>query len=131
MKRELRNSEMKSVPGISNLTPTPLGPPPPPVPSDRRLKRDINPLARLPDGTKLYSFSYLWSETAYVGVMAQDLLGDPQRADAVSKLPNGYYAVDYHKIGLRMATLEDWNALGFEAVAATTGPPEAAETRVA
>ena len=77
----------------------------PPVESDRRLKRDITALGRLADGTKLYSFRYLWSETTYVGVMAQDLLDDPDRADAVVTLPNGYLGVDYGRLGLNMVTL--------------------------
>ena len=74
-------------------------------PSDRRLKRDITALGQLADGTKLYSFKYLWSETTHVGVMAQDLLGDPDRADAVVTLPNGYLGVDYGRLGLNMVTL--------------------------
>ncbi|MCY3013068.1 MAG: hypothetical protein NT171_00005, partial [Planctomycetota bacterium] len=39
--------------------------------SDSRLKKDISPLGKLPNGLTLYRFRYLWSETLYVGVMAQ------------------------------------------------------------
>ena len=87
--------------------------------SDRRLKRDIKPLAELNEGTKLYGFKYLWSETDYVGVMAQDLLNDPQRAKAVSKQPNGFYVVDYQQLGLQMVTLETWVDAGIDAVLLT------------
>lgn len=95
--------------------------------SDRRLKRDIKPLAELNDGTKLYSFKYLWSETDHVGVMAQDLLNDPQQAKAVSKQPNGFYVVDYRQLGLQMVTLETWADAGIDSVFL----PVAEEGRVA
>lgn len=42
--------------------------------SDRRLKRDIRHVATRSDGLRLYAFKYLWDDTTYVGVMAQDLL---------------------------------------------------------
>jgi outer membrane immunogenic protein len=45
----------------------------PPVPSDRRLKRDVVLIARLDDGLGLYRYRYLWSDTTYVGVMAQEV----------------------------------------------------------
>jgi hypothetical protein len=41
---------------------------PPPAPSDSRLKRDVRLVATLDDGQKIYSFKYIWSEAAYVGV---------------------------------------------------------------
>lgn len=78
--------------------------------SDIRLKRDIKHVATRADGLKLYSFRYLWDDTAYVGVMAQDLLADPARADAVHMDKSGYYTVDYGELGLTMKTLEEWLA---------------------
>src|SRR5258708_37967197 len=38
--------------------------------SDRRLKRNIVPLARLESGLGLYRYRYVWSDQVYVGVMA-------------------------------------------------------------
>ncbi|TAL26999.1 MAG: tail fiber domain-containing protein [Alphaproteobacteria bacterium] len=73
---------------------------PPPGPSDQRLKRDIKPLTVTDNGIKVYSFRYLGDDRMFSGVLAQDLLQDPETADAVSKDENGYYSVDYAKLGL-------------------------------
>ncbi len=45
----------------------------PGFPSDARLKRDIVLVGRLDDGLGLYRYRYLWSDTVYVGVMAQEV----------------------------------------------------------
>lgn len=84
--------------------------------SDARLKRDIRLLTMREDGLRLYSFKYLWSDEEYVGLMAQDLLADPSRMDAVKPIGNGFYGVNYAALGLRMTTLADWQAHGMEAV---------------
>lgn len=84
--------------------------------SDMRLKRDIEYLATLGNGIKLYSFRYLWDETVRVGVMAQDILGDPVHEQAVVLMPNGFYGVNYKMLGLKMTTLTDWNARGIASV---------------
>jgi len=76
--------------------------------SDRRLKRDIAPIAVTDSGIQLYSFKYLWSDQVYVGVMAQDLLKHPQWKEAVITKQNGFYAVNYSKLGLEMTTLEQY-----------------------
>jgi len=81
--------------------------PPPPF-SDNRLKTDIVHLATLENGIRLYSFQYLWSNTTYVGVMAQDLLSNPEFIGAVKLIPGNYYAVDYAALGLKMITLDEW-----------------------
>lgn len=85
-------------------------------PSDIRLKRDIHLLATLDGGMKIYSFKYLWSDTAYVGVMAQDLLANPAWRDAVVTSSNGFYAVKYGALGLKMVTLEEWQAQGLASI---------------
>jgi hypothetical protein len=87
-----------------------------PPASDIRLKRDIHLLATLDSGLKIYSFKYLWSDTAYVGVMAQDLLANSAWRDAVVTMPNGFYAVNYEELGLRMVTLDEWREQGLAAV---------------
>jgi len=86
----------------------PLPTAPPPAASDIRLKRDITQLALLDNGIALYSFRYFWSDQVYVGVMAQQVAAiAPQ---AVVMQPNGYLAVYYDRLGLKMQTLEEWQA---------------------
>ncbi len=85
-------------------------------PSDRRLKRDIALLATMANGMKLYAFRYNWSDTIYVGLMAQDLLVNRDWRGAVVRQPSGYYAVNYAMLGLRMTTLDDWKRNGLGAV---------------
>ena len=80
-----------------------------PDPSDIRLKRDIVELVALENGIKLYSFRYLWEDTVYVGVMAQDLLEHESYKDAVVIQQSGFYAVHYERLGLQMITLEEWH----------------------
>lgn len=87
-----------------------------PMVSDRRLKRDITLLATLANGMNIYSFRYLWSDTAYVGVMAQELLAKPQWRRAAVRQANGYFAVNYAALGLRMTTLADWKRDGVASV---------------
>lgn len=84
--------------------------------SDMRLKRDIRYLATLENGIRLYAFRYLWDETLYVGVMAQELLREPRLSEAVIKTESGYYRVDYAQLGLRMAPIEEWREKGVAAV---------------
>jgi opacity protein-like surface antigen len=79
--------------------------------SDIRLKRDITPLGRLDDGLELYSFRYLWSDTVYVGVMAQEVAATMPSAVLMGE--DGYLRVDYGKLGLRMRTLAEWQSLTY------------------
>jgi outer membrane immunogenic protein len=69
------------------------------LPSDVRLKRDVNLVGRLDNGLGLYSYRYLWSADVYVGVMAQEVA--LIRPDAVQRDPlTGYLGVDYRRLGL-------------------------------
>lgn len=68
--------------------------------SDARLKHDVEYLGALPDGLKLYAFSYLGDDQRFIGVMAQDLLADARHAGAVSVGDDGYFMVDYEMLGL-------------------------------
>ena len=88
-----------------------------PLPSDARLKRDIEHVATREDGLRVYAFRYLWDDAVHVGVMAQDLLRNEAWQPSVSS-ENGYYAVDYGRLGLRMTTLDEWNAKGMNALEA-------------
>ena|SRR3974390_883596 len=77
--------------------------------SDARLKRDITLVGRLDDGLGLYRYRYLWSDTVYVGVMAQEVA--LVHHDAVVKGADGYLRVDYSRLGLRLMTEPEWEAL--------------------
>lgn len=105
MRREYMTGAMAQAQNMGGINPPPLVPPPP---SDRRLKRNIEPVGTF-NGIQLYRFQYLWSDQFYVGVMAQDLLGT-KHADALGNSFMGYYTVDYAKLGTRMYTLEEWEA---------------------
>jgi len=80
-----------------------------PVPSDARLKRDITLVARLDDGLGLYRYRYLWSDTIYVGVMAQEVALIHPDAIVRSNLDD-YLRVDYSRLGLKLMTLPEWDA---------------------
>jgi outer membrane immunogenic protein len=78
--------------------------------SDRRLKRDVTLLARLDNGLGLYRYRYLWSDTVYVGVMAQEVA--LIRPDAVVHgTLDDYLRVNYGRLGLRLMTLPEWQSL--------------------
>jgi hypothetical protein len=74
--------------------------------SDIRLKRDVALLDRLPNGPGLYRYRYLWSDTVYVGVMAQELAGSVP--DAVVTGADGYLRVDYSRLGVPLRTWDEW-----------------------
>ena len=77
--------------------------------SDIRLKRDIALLRRLDNGLGLYRYRYLWSDTVYVGVMAQEVA--LVRPDAIVRSPlDQYLRVDYARLGLKLMTLPVWDA---------------------
>jgi polysaccharide biosynthesis/export protein len=79
------------------------------VPSDIRLKRDVELLKRLDSGLGLYRYRYLWSDTVYVGVMAQEVQKlDP---DAVLRGSDGFLRVKYDRLGLRLLTWDEWVSL--------------------
>jgi hypothetical protein len=76
--------------------------------SDIRLKRDIAQLGELDSGINLYRYRYLWSDTTFVGVMAQEVAAVmPQ---AVQRGADGYLRVDYARLGLRLQTWDQWAA---------------------
>lgn len=77
--------------------------------SDRRLKIDITPLGMTESGIRIYSYRYTWSnDFTYVGVLAQDLLLSPLHKEAVTLESNGFYSVDYQRLGMQMITLSEW-----------------------
>jgi outer membrane immunogenic protein len=83
------------------------------VPSDMRLKRDIALVGHLDNGLGLYRYRYLWDDTIYVGVMAQEVAQHAPQAVLLGS--DGYLRVDYAQLGLRMQTWdmqawEKWSA---------------------
>jgi hypothetical protein len=73
-------------------------------------------LATTPNGIRIYSFRYVWSEQVHVGVMAQDLLHHPTFGAAIKLAADGYYRVNYALLGLRMVTIQEWKRNGLAAV---------------
>jgi hypothetical protein len=78
--------------------------------SDVRVKHAIAELGQLDNGLRFYRFSYLGSDQAYVGVMAQEV--EAVRPDAIVHHGDGYLRVDYDKLGFQMQTYEAWVAAG-------------------
>ena len=72
-------------------------------PSDYRLKDNITLLQEEGFGIpNIYSFNYKWdTEITWIGVMAQELL-DTGYSDAVGIDSEGFYNVDYSKLGFPM-----------------------------
>jgi hypothetical protein len=63
--------------------------------SDVRLKRDIEPLGKL-GSLVFYRYRYLWGDTRFIGVMAQDVLA--VFPHAVLRGADGFLRVDYSKL---------------------------------
>ncbi len=78
--------------------------------SDIALKHDVVLLGHLDNGLGYYRFSYLGSDKAYVGVIAQEVQAVlPQ---AVTRGSDGYLRVHYEKLGIRFRSYSDWLANG-------------------
>jgi hypothetical protein len=90
-----------------------------PLGSDIRLKHNVALLGHLANGLGFYRFSYIGSDAAYVGVMAQEV--EAVMPDAVVRGSDGYLRVFYDRLGLRMQTFDDWVAAG-EKIPATVPP---------
>jgi hypothetical protein len=78
--------------------------------SDIALKHDVVLLGHLDNGLGYYRFSYLGSDKAYVGVIAQEVQKIMPRF--VMRGDDGYLRVDYHRLGIRFLTYKDWLAAG-------------------
>ena len=78
--------------------------------SDLALKHDVVLLGHLDNGLGYYRFSYLGSDKAYVGVIAQEV--QAVMPDAVTRGRDGYLRVYYEKLGIKFRTYRDWLADG-------------------
>ena len=78
--------------------------------SDLALKHDVVLLGHLDNGLGYYRFSYLGSDKAYVGVIAQEV--QAITPDAVTRGRDGYLRVYYDRLGLKFLSYKDWLASG-------------------
>jgi hypothetical protein len=78
--------------------------------SDARLKHDIVLLDRLDNGIGLYRFIYNGGDTAFVGVLAQEV--QSAMPEAVRRARDGYLRVSYDKLGLKFESYDEWIASG-------------------
>jgi Protein of unknown function (DUF3300) len=78
--------------------------------SDIALKHDVVLLGYLANGLGYYRFSYLGSQKAYVGVMAQEV--ESVMPEAVTRGSDGYLRVYYDKLGVKFRKYSDWLAGG-------------------
>jgi hypothetical protein len=78
--------------------------------SDLALKHDVVLLGYLDNGLGYYRFSYLGSNKAYVGVIAQEV--QAVMSEAVTRGDDGYLRVYYDKLGLKFRSYHDWLAGG-------------------
>lgn len=99
------------------------------IASDRRIKTDLKVVGHLANGVKIYSFKYIWDDRVHVGLVAQDLAERPDTRDAVLTLSNGLLGVDYGRLGLRLATDEQWKMHGISALQAGYERPIARAAR--
>jgi hypothetical protein len=67
-------------------------------------------LGHLDNGLGYYRFSYLGSDKAFVGVIAQEV--QAVRPDAVWRASDGYLRVDYDKLGIKFRSYQEWLAGG-------------------
>jgi hypothetical protein len=64
--------------------------------------------SRRGDGIGIYRYRYLWSDTVYVGVMAQEVAAIAP--EAVVHHADGFLRVDYARLGMRLLTWNEWQA---------------------
>ena len=85
----------------------PCGPYMPPYQeSDRRLKVEIEDAGTLANGLNLHSWRYLGGTHRFTGVMADELLANPDFADAVQTGADGMMCVDYGATGYFPADID-------------------------
>jgi uncharacterized membrane protein YgcG len=78
--------------------------------SDLALKQDVTLLGYLENGLGYYRFSYLGSQKAYVGVIAQEV--QAVMPEAVTRGRDGYLRVHYERLRLTFRTYREWLAGG-------------------
>ena len=74
------------------------------------MKHDVVLLGHLDSGLGYYRFSYLGSDKAYVGVIAQEV--QAVMPGVVRRGNDGYLRVNYDRLGIKFLTYKDWLAAG-------------------
>jgi hypothetical protein len=64
--------------------------------SDERLKTDITPVGKNPDGLTVYQYRYKGEPGVFIGVMAQEVA--ERKPEALGPIVDGYMTVDYGKV---------------------------------
>jgi Chaperone of endosialidase len=80
--------------------------------SDRRLKTDVRHASVTAEGLNLYKFRYIGENREFHGVMAQELLADERHSGAVEAGGDGYFRVDYARLGLARLVTDEMLAAG-------------------
>jgi hypothetical protein len=62
----------------------------------------------LSQSIRRFEAAVVWSDTTYVGVMAQEVAA--VKPEAVLRGADGYLRVYYERLGLRLQTLDQWTA---------------------
>ena len=70
------------------------------IPSDIKVKENINKVGKSPQGYSIYEFNYIGDATRYRGVMAQDVV--KIHPMAVEVMSSGYLGVNYDLIDVNM-----------------------------
>jgi Chaperone of endosialidase len=84
--------------------------------SDQRLKTHAKRIGETANGLSLYSFRYIGEDREFRGVMAQELLADERHRRAVEVGADGYFRVDYARLGLASLATGEMLAAGERAV---------------
>jgi len=88
--------------------PVMVGPPT----SDHRLKTHVRRAGESAGGLNLYSFRYVGEDREFLGVMAQELLADERYRGAVETGKDGFFRVDYARLGLGSLVTADMLSAG-------------------
>jgi len=90
--------------------------------ADARLESEASVVGQLANGVNVYAFKFIFEDKVRVGVVAQELQARADTKDAVLTLANGLLGVDYGALGLREATLAQWQSNGVAALHAGFKP---------
>ena len=88
--------------------------------SDAGLKTVVRRLGVMDNGLRVYSFRYKGDPRVFSGVLAQELLEQPEFAHAVVKGEKGFYQVDYSALGLRLYNVAAMREASAKALAGAT-----------
>jgi hypothetical protein len=76
------------------------------------LKTHVSRVGETAEGLNLYEFRYVGEDREFRGLMAQELLADESNRHAVEVGADGYYRVDYARLGLADLASDEMRAAG-------------------